>query len=294
MLDGGDGAGSAMLTVKDDDLTQHQIRKPTLFISHATSDAEFANAVKQEIEKVFAEGVSVFCTSSPGAIPAGQDWLADIEGKLAVAQAIVAIVTPISIERPWLWFEVGATWAKGRSGECKIYPLCAPEIEIGQLPAPLDRLQALSMGKAADLKLLFDALIAQFGFGKITSFRSANITKRIPRYSDVKLVEVDMHDKVFYSGKYSGYGDDELMEVLDTELLRPDYDEWCKHRSYRDGREDLVHNGKLVHYRMVDRKLDLPRGTARRLLNQVAARYDLEPILEKDNLVRYGSAGKED
>ena len=101
-------------------MTDHQITKPTLFISHASSDAEFANSVKQEVEKVFANGVSVFCTSSPGAIPVGVDWLADIEKKLGVAQAVIAIITPVSIERPWVWFEIGATWSKGRSGDCRI------------------------------------------------------------------------------------------------------------------------------------------------------------------------------
>ncbi|MGH2510391.1 MAG: toll/interleukin-1 receptor domain-containing protein, partial [Ktedonobacteraceae bacterium] len=116
----------------------HEIKKPTLFISHATSDGEFATAVKQEIEKVFANGVSVFCTSSPGAIPVGADWLSDIEGKLDNAQAVIAIVTPVSIERPWIWFEIGATWGKGRAGDCRIYPLCAPEIDLAALPSPLD------------------------------------------------------------------------------------------------------------------------------------------------------------
>lgn len=177
-------------------MTDHEIRKPTLFISHAASDAEFANAVKQEIEKVFANGVNVFCTSSPGAIPVGKDWLSDIEEKLGVAQAIIALITPVSIERPWLWFEVGATWSKGRTGECRIYPLCAPEIELSNLPSPLDRLQALSMGKAAGLKLLFEALISQFGFGKISSFRASNITARIPKYRDVKVNVAPCHGPI--------------------------------------------------------------------------------------------------
>ena len=70
-------------------MAEHRTKKPTLFISHATSDAEFANAVKQEIEKVFANGVSVFSTSSPGTIPVGQDWLSDVEEKLGVPQAVV-------------------------------------------------------------------------------------------------------------------------------------------------------------------------------------------------------------
>ena len=118
-------------------MTDHEIKKPTVFISHATSDAEFANTVQQEIEKVFANGVSVFCTSSPGMIPVGSDWLAQVEGKLDATQAVLAIITPVSIERPWLWFEIGATWSKGRSGDCHIYPVRAPEIDLSSLPSPL-------------------------------------------------------------------------------------------------------------------------------------------------------------
>jgi hypothetical protein len=269
-------------------MAEHEIKKPTLFISHAASDAEFANAVKQEIEKVFANGVNVFCTSSPGAIPVGRDWLSDIEEKLAIAQAIIAIITPVSIERPWLWFEVGATWSKGRAGECRIYPLCAAEIELSSLPSPLDRLQALSMGKAADLKLLFEALINQFGFGKISSFRASNITARIPQYKDVKVADSDLNEKAFYSGRYTGYSDDELAEVIDTHLFRPDENTFVKYTSIQQDREDLIHNGKLLRFRRIDKTLDLPPGTARRLLNQVAERYGLKPVLEKENVVRYG------
>lgn len=270
-------------------MTDHEIIKPNLFISHATSDGEFANAVKQEIEKVFANGVNVFCTSSPGTIPAGTDWLTGIEKKLASAQAVIAIVTPVSIERPWLWFEIGATWGKGRSGDCRIYPLCAPEINLSELPSPLDRLQALSMGKAHDLTLLFEALIEQFGFGKISSFRASNITKRIPKYKNVKIVETDLEEVAFYSGRYTGYGDDELMEVIDTGLFMPDYQRYKNCLGYLQGREDLIRNGKLLHFRDIDREFELPRGTARRLLNGVAERYGLAPVLETDNLVRYST-----
>jgi hypothetical protein len=269
-------------------MMSHEIKKPTLFISHATSDAEFANAVRQEIEKVFANGVNVFCTSSPGAITVGKDWLSDIEEKLGMAQAVIAIITPVSVERPWLWFEIGATWSKGRIGECTIYPLCAPEIELSNLPSPLDRLQALSMGRAVDLKLLFEALIKQFGFGKISSFRASNISTRIPKYKDIKVADTDLNEKSFYSGRYTGYGDDELMEVIDTQLFRPDEDKHADFLLLHEKREDLIHYGKLLHFREIDKSLDLPPGSARRLLNQVAARYDLKPILQTDNVVRYG------
>ncbi len=269
-------------------MTIHTIEKPTLFISHATSDAQFALAVQREVEKTFANGVSVFCTSSPGMIASGTDWLADVETTLERAKAVVAIVTPVSIERPWLWFEIGATWLKSRGGECKIYPLCAPEIELSTLPSPLDRLQALSMGRAQDLKLLFEALMKQFGFGNISAFRASNISKRIPKYKDVEIAEPDRNDRGFYSGRYNGYSDLELMEVIDASFLRPDkvaFETFGVVTPF--DREALVHLGKLVHFQNVDSELQLPPGTSKRLLKMVAKRYDLIPTLESDNIIRF-------
>jgi hypothetical protein len=269
-------------------MTDHTITRPKLFISHASSDGEFANTVKQEIDKVFANGVEVFSTSSPGAILVGRDWLHDIETKLQQAQAVIAIVTPVSIERPWLWFELGASWSKGRSGDLRIYPLCAPEIDLGNLPSPLNRLQALSMGKQQDLKMLFEALITQFGFGKLSSFKATNITKRIPKYKDVKISDADASEPRLYSGRYTGYSDAELIEILDTELFHNDESKFADYSMLFEGREDLVHNGKLLHFRELDRSLDLPPGTAKRLLKSTAERYSLKPVYEADNVIRFG------
>jgi hypothetical protein len=42
-----------------------------------------------------------------------------------------------------------------------------------------------------------------------------------------------------------------------------------------------------LHFREIDRKLELPPGIAKRLLNGVAERYGLKPEVEMDNLVRY-------
>jgi len=264
----------------------HPAADPLIFREKLFNQTE--PLLKAEIEKVFSNGVSVFCTSSPGAISVGTDWLTDIEGKLGSAQAVIAIVTPVSIERPWLWFEIGATWSSGRSGDCRIYPLCVSEIDLSALPAPLNRLQALSLGKAADLKMLFEALISQFGFGKISSFRSSNITARIPKYAAVKVKDIDLNERAMYSGKYSGYSNEELMEIIDTHLFFPDYEKEREYSSIHGGREELIQQGKLLHFRQIDRKLELPPSTARTLEVPVAERYELRPILLTDNVVRFG------
>ena len=190
-------------------------------------------------------------------------------------------MTPVSIERPWLWFEIGASWSKGRSDECKIYPVCAPEIGLGDLPSPLDRLQALSLGKGADLKLLFRSLINQFRFGKISSLPTTNITRQIPKYKDVTVSDVDSNERVSYTGPYLGYSDVEIMEVIITRLFEPDEERFRAYSSLYTQREDIIHNGKLIHFHDVDRTLSLPPGSARRLLNTVAEMYGLFPVMSK-------------
>jgi hypothetical protein len=185
-------------------MTQHKINAPVIFIAHASSDAEFANAIKQEIDRVFANGLKVFCTSSPEAILVGRDWLNDIEKHLKIAQALVALITPASVEKSWLWFEIGAIWSKGRQGECRIYPLCTPEIDSLDLPSPLDRLQALWVGTPANCRTFIDALVTQFGFGNVSSFRPSNVVRRIPAYRGNKVSDFEFNELYgFGSGHYA-------------------------------------------------------------------------------------------
>jgi hypothetical protein len=132
-----------------------------------------------------------------------------------------------------------------------------------------------------------EAKISQFGFGIISSFRATNITSRIPKYKDVKLVETDLNENIFYSGRYTGYGDDELREVIDTNLFLPDEHNRENFLSIHQNREDLLSAGKLLHFRAIDSNLDLPPGTAKRLLNSVAERYKLVPKIEMENIIRY-------
>jgi len=77
------------------------------------------------------------------------------------------------------------------------------------------------------------------------------------------------------------------MEIIDTHLFHPDYDKERKYSSIHTGREELIQQGKLLHFREIDRKLELPPGTARQLVVAVAERYGLRPSLLTDNVVRF-------
>jgi hypothetical protein len=169
-----------------------KITKPTVFISHATTDRPIAEIIKNEIDQVFAKGVKVFASSIPGTITPGSDWLGSVRKSLEAASAVAVLITPVSINRPWIWFEVGASWSQMEGDQRRIYPLCVPEIDVGDLPEPLSRLQALSLGKANDIKEFFGALTDQFGFGNMKGFRGSTIKSKLPGYPTLKVAESDI------------------------------------------------------------------------------------------------------
>ncbi len=250
-----------------------QIEKPVIFISHASTDKPIANILKSEIDRVFANGVHVFASSVPGVLKPGDDWLNQIKDNLENAKAVIVLITPVSINRPWIWFEVGASWSRMLDGSGRIYPLCAPEIDFLDLPEPLSRLQALSLGKAEQVKLFFQALCDQFGFGNMKGFKGSAITTRLPKYSDLKIDQSDLNTGTIYSGPYEGYSDAELEEVL--------YDLFLE--------SDVADRGELVHYRQIDEEFKLPPGTTKKFIKEVADRCNLLVKQEWENCIRFGS-----
>lgn len=264
-----------------------KIDKPVIFISYAATDKPIAHILKAEIDRVFAYEVSVFASSVPGVIKPSSDWLDSIRQNLDKAKAIIVLITPVSINRPWIWFEVGASWSKTSEGQCRMYPLCAPEIKFSELPEPLSRLQALSLGKAGHIKLLFQTLCTQFGFGNMEGFKGSTIKARLPKYSELKLDSKDLDVGTIYTGPYGGYSNQELKEVLDEEYLYRQYTDWQKYDVLYSDRDSNICKGKLIHYRELDERLKLPPGTSKKYLKEVAKRYGLESSQEWENSIRF-------
>lgn len=259
--------------------------KPVIFISHASTDKPVAHVIKQEMDIVFGDNVEVFVSSLPGSIEPGSDWLKQIQKKLDDATIVVVLITPISIHRPWIWFEIGASWMKMIEKKRKIYPLCAPEIELSSLPEPLSRLQALSLGKAEDIKLFFRSLQEAIGFGDLKDLKPARIKAGLPKsWNQLKIDEKDLDIGTIYSGPYRGYSDEELKEIIDQELIYPAI---RRAQEFPDvyGTELDIPSGELIHYRKTDEKLRLPPGTSKRLIVDVAGRYGLRPSRLGENTI---------
>lgn len=268
------------------------IEKPTVFISHAVTDEPIANVVRGEIRRIFADGVTVFASSVPGVIEPGAEWLDAIQENLSSATAVLVIVSPTSINRPWVWFEVGASWSKMEEGQGSIIPVCVPEIDKGSLPEPLGRLQAMSLGVASETKEVFQTLIRQFGFGQIKGFRHASIKAKLPKYDSLPLADIDLRSGTIYTGPYEGYSDEELALVVDDQMIRPDFREF---RDHRGSSTTNLFRGQLLHFRALDEDYFLPPGTSKKLLPDLVVRnYPTDIQLETENTVRFSMYGWED
>src|SRR4051812_9783481 len=95
--------------------------KPVVFVSHAAVDSELAIPIGNEIKSVLGERVEVFVSSDDDAINASSDWFSDVEKALQKTEAFVVLLTSNSVNRRWVWFEIGYIWRK-MDIEKHIYP----------------------------------------------------------------------------------------------------------------------------------------------------------------------------
>ncbi|AYH00933.1 TIR domain-containing protein [Pectobacterium parmentieri] len=88
---------------------------PLVFISHDTRDAEIAEAFSKLIGSVSAGVLKSFRSSDrKGAqgIEYGVEWYPTIMGQLNNASDVVCLLTPMSLERPWILYEAGVARGK--------------------------------------------------------------------------------------------------------------------------------------------------------------------------------------
>jgi ribosomal protein L37AE/L43A len=160
------------------------IRAENIFICHAAEDRSIAEAIKNQLEKVFDNDIKVFVSSIPGIIPPGSDWFDSILKSLNIADAFLIVFTPVSQHRQFVWFEIGFSWFRKINNKCEMYVLFANPIKTNDLPSPLDRLQAIPISSEEDIKAFFEKIIGQFGRGDKNALCYKEILTSIPIYSE--------------------------------------------------------------------------------------------------------------
>lgn len=157
-----------------------------IFLSHIHEEKALATLVKRALEDEFSGFVDVFVSSDGTSIPAGSNFLKRIEDGLVNCIGAIYLISPISVKRNWINFELGAVWVRNvmnlRAGNADIptLPICHSGITPGSLPAPLNNLNAITANQASQLEFAFQSLqMAVGGKGKLRTDFDALVTSVI-------------------------------------------------------------------------------------------------------------------
>jgi hypothetical protein len=97
-----------------------------VFVSHATADKWLA---KTFCEKIEAIGASTFRDDRD--INGGDDIPEAIRAQIQQSRELVVLLTPESVDRPWVLIEVGAAWCRRK--EYRIVPVLC-HVTIDRIP----------------------------------------------------------------------------------------------------------------------------------------------------------------
>ena len=94
-----------------------------VFVSHATADKWIAKTICEKIEAIGAES---FIDDRD--IDGGDDIPEQIRRQIIRSNEVVVLLTPESVDRRWVLFEVGAAWGRRRNANI-IAVLCHVEVD---------------------------------------------------------------------------------------------------------------------------------------------------------------------
>jgi hypothetical protein len=111
-----------------------------IFISFIHEEQVVAVAV-QQLLRPFLGNRNVLLSADEWQIFAGEQWLDRIKAELQPAKVVVLLLSPRSVQRPWVNFEAGAAWLTGKV----IVPACFAGLSKSTLPKPYSNIQALDL-----------------------------------------------------------------------------------------------------------------------------------------------------
>jgi hypothetical protein len=141
----------------------------TIFLSHIHEEHELAGLIQEALEEEFSGFVNTFVSSDGVSIPAGANFLRRIEDGLVDCVGAIYLISPSSVRRSWVNFELGAVWIRNsmsiRAGGAEIptVPACHSGITPADLPVPLNNLNSIIASQSSHLELAFRSLQSAVG-----------------------------------------------------------------------------------------------------------------------------------
>jgi tetratricopeptide (TPR) repeat protein len=133
-----------------------------LFLSHSHGDHKLADALKELIERCCPGHIEVKASSaapSAGGIALGSDWLDWVHEQVRGSKFTAVILTPKSVDKPWLMWEAGAVSGVSLAAReaSTIIPLVY-RLSMEQVPSPLRSRQAAHGEDRESIKRVLETL----------------------------------------------------------------------------------------------------------------------------------------
>ena len=132
------------------------------FISHYGGDKEIAELFSNALRRITLEQISPWFSSDDnknGGLKPGDIWFNQILEKITQSKAVVTLLTPNSINRPWVYFESGIGQALN---DCDVIPVCIGVKRDDILP-PLGLYQSYQLNDYRSVVEFFSKLLTLFG-----------------------------------------------------------------------------------------------------------------------------------
>lgn len=146
-----------------------------IIICHTHGDTSIAQILQDWIESTFVGQSDVFIHSDDEIILSDAAWLEKVDDALEGANALILVISPTSIQKPWLNFELGCAWMKG----IFILSVCHSGITTANLPQPLSMFQGLDLNQENFPEMLFTLLGKQLGIRKLPHLNFAEMAGEI-------------------------------------------------------------------------------------------------------------------
>jgi tetratricopeptide (TPR) repeat protein len=139
-----------------------------IFISHTHADREIADALSAAIEGVFGGLLTTSYSTKKeldGGIKPGEEWFRWIVGRVHSAKIAVILLTPASIQKPWVLWEAGAVYGAGiasaETGVRKVRPLVF-KLSGSQVPSPFAGIQGVNGDDRSGIERFLRDLLDDF------------------------------------------------------------------------------------------------------------------------------------
>ena len=124
------------------------VSKFDVFISYTAGDAAIADELRNDLEK---NGLKCFMSEKD--IQVATEWQESIRAALIGSKRVLVLLTPRSINRPWVLMETGAAWALGKA----LIPALS-HVVANELLDPIRRHQARVIETTAQKQALVNEL----------------------------------------------------------------------------------------------------------------------------------------